>query len=72
MIPRARTGNVFLNNKISSNGPVSIDFFIGGKLTKKVLRFTDVEKTGAHLSNPNFADSIESKSHPGFFSLASV
>jgi len=30
---------------------------IGGKLTKKVLRFTDVEKTGTHLSNPNFADS---------------
>jgi hypothetical protein len=50
-------GNVFLNNKISSNRPLSIDFVIGGKLPKKVLRFTDVEKTGAHFSNPNFADS---------------
>lgn len=56
-MPRAHAGNVFLSNKISSYRPVSIDFVIGGKLTQKVLTYKDVEKTGTHLPNPNFARS---------------
>jgi hypothetical protein len=34
-----------------------MDFDIGGKLTKKGLRFNHVEKTGTHLFNPHFAHS---------------